>query len=132
MNEINIVIDGKKKKVPFLSEYKDVLNCGNSCYEDNPIVGVLVNGKLSSLSERIDGDSEIESIHLFSPLGKRIYRKSLCLLLSYASSLVYPKRQLVIGHYSSRYEDESLLLEQAREVFPNTIAATENLTIKIR
>ena len=40
--------------------------------------------------------------------------------------------QLVIGHYSSRYEDESLLLEQAREVFPNTIAATENLTIKIR
>lgn len=110
MNEINIVIDGKKKKVPFLSEYKDVLNCGNSCYEDNPIVGVLVNGKLSSLSERIDGDSEIESIHLFSPLGKRIYRKSLCLLLSYASSLVYPKRQLVIGHslgdgYFFRYED---------------------------
>lgn len=40
--------------------------------------------------------------------------------------------QLVIGHYSSRYEDESLLLEQAREVFPNTIAATEDLTIKIR
>ena len=59
MNEINIVIDGKKKKVPFLSEYKDVLNCCNSCYEDNPIFGVLVNGKLSSHSERIDGDSEI-------------------------------------------------------------------------
>lgn len=39
--------------------------------------------------------------------------------------------QLVIGHYSSRYNDETQLLNEACEVFPNTIAATENLTIKI-
>lgn len=36
----------------------------------------------------------------------------------------YAKR-LVIGHYSSRYEDEELLLQEAKEVFPNTHCANE-------
>lgn len=39
--------------------------------------------------------------------------------------------QLVIGHFSARYDDESLLLQEAREVFPNTILAQENLKISI-
>ena len=32
-------------------------------------------------------------------------------------------RQLVIGHFSARYEDESILLKEASAVFPNTILA---------
>lgn len=41
-------------------------------------------------------------------------------------------RQLMVGHFSKRYEgDEQLLLEQAREVFPNTILAKEGLTIDV-
>jgi ribonuclease Z len=28
--------------------------------------------------------------------------------------------QLLLGHYSSRYEDENVLLREAQEVFPNT------------
>ena len=36
-------------------------------------------------------------------------------------------RQLVIGHFSARYEDESILLKEASAVFPNTILAKENL-----
>lgn len=39
--------------------------------------------------------------------------------------------KLVIGHFSSRYDDENILLEQAKEVFPNTIIAKENLVIKV-
>ena len=38
-------------------------------------------------------------------------------------------RQLVIGHFSARYEDESILLKEASAVFPNTILAKENLCI---
>lgn len=38
-------------------------------------------------------------------------------------------KQLVIGHFSARYQDESLLLEEAKAVFPNTILASENLKI---
>lgn len=38
-------------------------------------------------------------------------------------------KQLVIGHFSARYEDESVLLREAQSVFPNTILAVENLRI---
>lgn len=40
-------------------------------------------------------------------------------------------KQLVIGHFSARYIDESLLLDEARSVFPNTLLAQENLTILV-
>lgn len=34
-------------------------------------------------------------------------------------------RRLVIGHYSSRYKDENVLVEEARALFPETYPATE-------
>lgn len=40
--------------------------------------------------------------------------------------------KLIIGHYSARYEDESPLLNEAIEIFPNTILANENLCIDIK
>lgn len=39
--------------------------------------------------------------------------------------------KLLIGHYSAAYDSPALLLEQAREVFPNTIAADEGLTVSV-
>lgn len=33
--------------------------------------------------------------------------------------------QLILGHYSSRYEDENILLNEARAVFPNTLLSDE-------
>ena len=33
--------------------------------------------------------------------------------------------KLLLGHYSSRYEDENVLLEQAREVFENSCLTNE-------
>lgn len=40
-------------------------------------------------------------------------------------------KQLVIGHFSARYENEQVLLEEAATVFPNTILAKENLCINL-
>lgn len=40
-------------------------------------------------------------------------------------------KRLMIGHYSARYDNEDELLKEARAVFPNTIAAQENLTVTI-
>lgn len=40
-------------------------------------------------------------------------------------------RQLVIGHFSARYEDENILLQEARSVFPNTLLAKENLKVTL-
>ena len=40
-------------------------------------------------------------------------------------------KRLVLGHYSNRYEDESLLLKQAQEEFPATILGNEGMTIDL-
>jgi ribonuclease Z len=40
-------------------------------------------------------------------------------------------KKLIIGHYSARIKDESILLNEAREVFQNTILAKERLKVAI-
>ena len=40
-------------------------------------------------------------------------------------------RRLVIGHYSSRYKDENMLVEEARAIFPETYPATEGMTFTL-
>ncbi len=40
-------------------------------------------------------------------------------------------KRLVIGHFSARYDDESRLLQEAQEVFPQTILAQENLQLSL-
>ena len=39
--------------------------------------------------------------------------------------------QLVIGHFSSRYDDEQVLLDEAKHIFPNTLLATEGLVLNL-
>jgi ribonuclease Z len=39
--------------------------------------------------------------------------------------------QLVLGHFSARYPDETVLLTEAREIFPHTILADERMLINI-
>lgn len=39
--------------------------------------------------------------------------------------------RLLLGHYSSRYQDENVLLNEAREVFKNTCLADENAVFDI-
>ncbi len=41
-------------------------------------------------------------------------------------------KQLVIGHYSARYEDTALLQQEADSVFPGTILAEEGMMISLR
>ena len=40
-------------------------------------------------------------------------------------------RQLLLGHYSSRYEDEQELLNEAKTVFPNSILTSELQVFKV-
>ena len=39
--------------------------------------------------------------------------------------------QLIIGHFSSRYNDETVLLKEAREIFPNTSLANEMMVVDV-
>ena len=40
-------------------------------------------------------------------------------------------KQLAIGHYSIRYDDEAPLLAEAQSIFPNTLASQEGMTISL-
>lgn len=39
--------------------------------------------------------------------------------------------ELILGHFSARYPNESILLEEAQQIFANTILAKEKLTIEL-
>lgn len=39
-------------------------------------------------------------------------------------------KNLILGHFSSRYKDESILLDEAKAIFPNTILANEGMKIE--
>jgi ribonuclease Z len=39
--------------------------------------------------------------------------------------------QLLLGHYSSRYEDEQVLLREAQNVFENTYLTDENAVFDV-
>lgn len=39
--------------------------------------------------------------------------------------------QLLLGHYSSRYEDEEILLREAREIFPNSLLSQEMMVVNV-
>lgn len=39
--------------------------------------------------------------------------------------------QLLLGHFSARYDNEANILKEAREIFPNTILANEGLVVPV-
>ena len=39
--------------------------------------------------------------------------------------------RLMLGHFSARYPDETILLDEACQIFSNTLLAKENLTVSI-
>lgn len=41
-------------------------------------------------------------------------------------------KKLMLGHYSSRYKDDRLFLQEASAIFPNTVLANEGLVLPVR
>ena len=110
LNSITITMDGKSTICRKGTSLYEILSDGISQnYEDNPYVACLVNGELKNLGFSILHNSSLTPIRLFSALGKRVYRHTLCFVLSYAAAKVYPKRNFMIEHslgdgYCFRFE----------------------------
>ena len=121
MRNMTATIHGKSITLPIGATVEDVLveakieeTCSRLVYENNPIVGALVNHELHSCTRSLVSDCTVEPVHLFGDMGKRIYRHSLCYLLCAAVSMLYPQRRLVIGHslgdgYYFSFDDELTL-----------------------
>ena len=67
-------------------------------YFNNPPVAAVVNGVLKSLQSEIEENAVIDLVYLNSKIGRTVYRRTLCFLLCYAASVVYPERTLISGH----------------------------------
>ena len=39
-------------------------------------------------------------------------------------------KKLLLGHFSARYPNETILLKEAQEIFPNTVLASEKMVVK--
>ncbi|MDY4889069.1 MAG: nucleoside kinase [Sphaerochaetaceae bacterium] len=79
-------------------EANDPESVKSLCYNDNPVVAGLANNEILPLSARLNRSFDLEIVNLFSELGKRIYRTSICFLLTYAIKILFPKRHIVICH----------------------------------
>jgi uridine kinase len=64
----------------------------------SPIVAVLANNALSSLSYPIDINCRLSPVLLASREGAGVYRRSLCFLAAIAAREVFPGRRLILGH----------------------------------
>ena len=92
MEKIIVRIDGTEMTTGTGTELLGLVDRYSINYMDNPIAAAYVNGSIVSLREKLEGNAEIKTIRTISPEGKRIYRKSLCFLLCYASALIAPDR----------------------------------------
>jgi uridine kinase len=111
MNQVFVQFDEfsliKSQKYPFGTKISTALKTAKvidyndismQTYENDPIVAVLVNNELKSLSDPLEYNCRLSPIRLFSEYGKRMYRHSLCFLFTMAGKIVCPKREMVIGH----------------------------------
>lgn len=117
---IIVTIKDKQVEVPAYTTCEDILRLTglidtqkdqDVSYLSNPIIGAFVGGQLMPLGYHVPMSCDITPVKAFEHFGRRIYRHSICFLLSYATKLVFPKRHLVIGHalgdgYYFSFDDE--------------------------
>ena len=66
-----------------------------------------------------------DQAHKAAPRGHSTARQAAELALKAGA------RRLIIGHFSKSYNDEAPLVEQARRIFPHTVAATEGMVVNL-
>ncbi len=119
-----------------LIEAKVVDSCIKQSYESNPYIGALVNHELHSCSRTLVADCTLEGVRLFTDMGKRVYRHSICYLLFAAVSMLYPNRRLVIGHslgdgYYFSFDDDLTLNVSDIEAIEDAMHALVDQNLRI-
>ena len=118
----NVIIDGAlPRKTAEGTALYDLCDAKNR--SDYKIVAAFMNNRVAELSERISGDCEIKFIGALSPEGRRIYERSLIMLLSKAVKELYPSRRVLIRH-SVRFDIFFEIFGET-ETLPEEISAIE-------
>ncbi len=96
--QITLVVEGNEVFVEVGARIGSLLREHSDADTKTDAVAALVNNDIMGLDEIIDYDASVTAIGLTNPLATRIYRRTLCFVLSMSSRRLFPDRRLVIGH----------------------------------
>ncbi len=88
--------NGKKVECPYGTRIDKLLQYFTPC--ESPIIAAFANNQIVSLGMRLEVNTCLYPVQLFSQEGSAIYRRSLAFLLAMAAKEVLPEYQLQIGH----------------------------------
>ncbi len=97
MKEITVTFNNSTKDYPYGTRVSTVLDDFRGKIHNTP-VAALVNNELVSLSFKVEINASLQAVTLESPLGIRIFRRTLSFILAMASRQLFPDRALIIGH----------------------------------
>ncbi|MDA3937932.1 MAG: nucleoside kinase [Spirochaetia bacterium] len=99
MKEVNIKLEsGEKQTISYGTRVKEILSKLLSEKTENPVIAARINNELVSLSFKIEINSDVEPVRLYSTPGIRLFRRTLSFILAKASVTLFPERHLVISH----------------------------------
>ncbi|MBT3276194.1 MAG: nucleoside kinase, partial [Spirochaetales bacterium] len=90
--------NGEISEVPYGTRILKIIQDEQFQSDREFIVGGLVNNEVVSLTFKVEVNAAFKPITVTSPEGARIYRQSLCFLLTIAANELFPAKRLVIGH----------------------------------
>jgi uridine kinase len=89
---------GAARDVPTGTPVADVVRDPSFPRGELPLVAVLLNNEVASLRQKLEVNCQLAPVTLGSRAAAVIYRRSLSFLLAMASTRVFPKRRLIVGH----------------------------------
>ncbi|MCK5672106.1 MAG: nucleoside kinase, partial [Spirochaetales bacterium] len=99
MKKVDIKLEnGEEKTIDYGTRVKEIFSNLLSEKTDNPVIAANINNELVSLSFKIEINSYVEAVRLYSTPGIRLFRRTLSFLLAKASVTLFPERHLVISH----------------------------------
>ena len=94
--------------------------CSDTCYM--PELAEMIDGVTCVYHESTYADGDIEK-------AQKYFHSTASQAATVARDAHAGK--LLLGHYSSKYDNEELILSQARAVFPNSDLTTEGMVVKL-
>ena len=99
MQKLHVTFEsGTEESFDYGTRVSQILSRGYSEDSGAPVVAAMVNNEVVSLSFKVEVNATVLPIRLGTIEGSRIFRRSLCFLLTIASEKLFPDRRIVIGH----------------------------------
>ncbi|MCL2793128.1 MAG: nucleoside kinase [Spirochaetaceae bacterium] len=128
MKDLNVTLlpSGKVITAPYGTRIESFLKEDEFKSIKDNTVGAFVNNELVSINFRIVVNCEIKPVSIDSFTGNRIYRDSLCYLLTKSVRKLFPERRLVISNslsnsYYYHFDNFSEISEKELEIIEKTM-----------